>query len=248
MSTRYRDAPLVEAIFEFAPQRAVLSLDDAELLRAELGTIYSGRTDQLTFGGVKVQVSKGQASTVSMPLPPRRRMWTPDGSRLVQFASDLFVFNALAPYSHYVDYLPAMEDLFSRYSARAQPDGTRFLGHRYINQIQLPAEARPRDYFGVYPEIPAHMPAPPHPPFALNLQTEPLSPGQVMMTLSFKGIEAEKPTYLLDIYARTPDDPQISFNWPEVRAWHDNAHEAVKRGFEFAITDQCRQFLGPEED
>jgi uncharacterized protein (TIGR04255 family) len=224
-------------------------MDRLEQLRSELSSAYSGQSDQITpLGGVKVDVKANQAVPIPISGAPRRRMWASDGSRLVQFAEDLCAFNALRPYSHYVDYLPAIEHLFERYSVYAQPDGTRFLGHRYINQIQLPPEAEPRDYFQVYPAIPQNMPAPAHPPFALNLQTEQLKPGQVMMTLAFKGIEAEKPTYILDINARTPDDPPISFNWPEVRAWHDDAHEAVKRGFEFAITEKCRQFLEPEED
>lgn len=249
MTTRYRDAPLVEAVFEFAPQRVDFPPAEANLLRDELSATYSGRSDEhQPFGAIQVRVTGREASAQPTLAAPRRRMWTPDGSRLVQFAADLCAFNVLSPYSHYVDYLPAIADFVGRYSTHAHPDGTRFLGHRYINQIRLPAEAHPRDYFAVYPTIPEQIPTPRHAPFALNLQTEALSQGQVMMSLAFQGVEAERPTYLLDIYARTSDDPTIGFNWPEVRAWHDEAHDAVKRGFEFAITDQCRQFLGVEEE
>lgn len=74
---------------------------------------------------------------------------------MVQFANDLCAFNALRPYTHYVDYLPAMKSLVDAYAGRTKPTGVEFLGQRYSNEVLLPdVEADPSDYFASYPRIP----------------------------------------------------------------------------------------------
>jgi len=152
----------------------------------------------------------------------------------------------MAPYSHFVDYVAPMERFFLAYARKVKASSVAFLGQRYINRIALPVDADPCEYFTVYPRVPSDWPHAQHRPFNLQILTEQtVDQGQVVLAITYQ--QPGPPTYLLDIYARTTDDPPLPFEWDAIIEWQRQAHGAVNRAFEFAITDRCRMLLEREE-
>ena len=171
-------------------------------------------------------------------------MWSTDKRRMFQFGRDLCAFNALAPYTSYVDYVPEMRPLVEEYANRARPTSVLFLGQRYLNHILLPdTAADPSDYFRVYPKLGVR-----HQPFAMQLQVGEVVQGMTVLSLVFQGLDAGiRPRYLLDLYVRTRDNPDIPFQWEKMRAWQDVAHQGIIKAFEEAISDRCRDLFGRKE-
>jgi len=240
----YRKTPLSEAIFEFAPEATSFPPEGAERL-VRLFSAGFPKLQELPGIEVEFEVSPaGVSPKRDGKKTVRHRLWNLANSRLLQFAPDMCAFNALPPYTHYVDYLPDIERLFTAYLGEAKPSALRFLGQRYINRIFLPSEAaNPSDYFTFYPRRPAAH----HPPFSLQLETERLSQGQVVLSLYYAGLDSQRPLYFLDLYARSSENPGIAFDWLVAKAWQDEAHEGITRAFEHAITDTSRQLLERED-
>jgi len=247
VTPHYRNTPLQEAVFEFAPRGPSFDGDGFAEMQAELRASYDGEggptpsSGALMWNFVNRTVMPSPART-----PDRFRAWTADRARTALVGHDLCAFNAMAPYTHFLDYLPAMESLFRAYAKHANAPSVAFLGQRYINRISLPTDADPSDYFTVYPKVPADWPRTSlHRPFSMQILTEELETGHVVVTLAMQ--QQNPPIYFLDIYARTNNDPEIAFEWEPARDWQARAHEAVKRAFEFTITDRCRTILGRED-
>jgi uncharacterized protein (TIGR04255 family) len=243
----YDRPPIIEAIYEFAPVGAALGDSGIRRLKDQFAAEYTGRSDAVV-GSAGYEIEWGPAGSRASPLPPgplRHRLWAADNSALVQFGTDLFAFNALPPYSSYASYVPRMEPAFARYRAATGTTKVSFLGQRYLNRIALPSlDAPPREFFTLYPALPGERRAS-HRPFSMSVQTEEVQRGQVIVTLTYQGPDAERrPSYILDIYARTVDNPGMDFEWDRVKAWQDLAHTALNRAFEFAITEDCRTLLG----
>ncbi len=252
MPFEYTNNAIIEAIWEFAPVAASGGATVLAELKNHFAQDFNGRQDVVaSSAGFEMQTGPNGIST-ARPLPagpPRQRMWNTDGSRLVQFGADMLAFNALSPYTHFSHYLPAIRSAFDAYSRLATPVSVRFLGHRYINRIVLPSlDARPEDFFSVYPALHAAAGAELHPPFALQVQTEEIQRGQVVLSLTYQGPDADRrPQYLLDVYARTVDAPNIEFRWERVFAWHQVAHAAIARTFDFVLRPDGYTLLGRRE-
>ncbi|MCU1282455.1 MAG: hypothetical protein JWM53_6001 [bacterium] len=237
----YKNAPIAEAIYEFSPTSVPKWYEASpRQLIADVGDGYPVRED-VEIGSATFQIGPAGVKTPPPTVVPRTRLWTADKKRMFQFGQDLCAFNALAPYTSYYDYLPAMRPLVEFYAARTRATSVLFLGQRYLNQILLPdVQADPADYFAMYPRIKTR-----HQPFAMQLGGGGVMHGNTVLSLVFQGLDAGvRPRYLLDIYVRTSDNPPIAFQWDEMQAWQDNAHQAVLRAFEEAITDTCRGLFG----
>lgn len=244
MPTRYKNAPIAEAVYEFAPT-SVPKWDEATTgqIMGTIGGPYTVR-DEINVARTTFQVGPGGVSATPEPRVTRTRMWSADRSRMVQFGRDLCAFNALRPYTSYLSYVPEMRPLVEEYAERTRPSSVLFLGQRYLNQVLLPdIAADPADYFYVYPKLSDR-----HRPFAMQLQVGEVVRGTTILALVFQGLDAgTRPIYLLDLYVRTPESPDIAFEWEEMRAWQDAAHQAIVTAFEGAITDRCRDLIGREE-
>ena len=239
----------MEAVFEFVPTSATLTKDGVERLRARFASEYP-KLDHLA--GVEVQLRLGPTGPSALPTGKQRdryRLWNAAKSRLLQFAEDMCAFNALAPYSHYEDYLPDIKRFFDAYVLECKAADLGHLGQRYVNRIFLPSEeAAAEDYFTLYPTFPrGAIPIARHPPVSLQVGTQQLSRGQVTMSLHYAGSDGLRPVYFLDLYAHWTDNSKGEFSWPSVKTWQDEAHAAVKCAFEAAITERCRELLGREE-
>jgi uncharacterized protein (TIGR04255 family) len=248
MPIRYRNTPLVEAVFETFFVGGQWDGGVLAKLDARLGVEFAGHRDEMqNFPGIEFRMTPtGPRVRATQQQPPKYRRWDVPGKRLVQYSAEMCAFNALKPYTHYVDYRPDMEKLFRAYVEESRPPAVRFLGQRYINRVSLPSvDEHPSGYFTIYPE------EVPHDRrgviFSMQVQTELVAHGRVVMNLAFQTVEAGQPVYVLDVYARTDEKPSIRLEWSDVAAWQDEAHGAVKRAFELALTDKCRTLLGREE-
>lgn len=238
MSFRYRNAPLVEAVFEFAPEGAALSAD-ARSRVLSLFADYRGKVENIRPLGAQVDLSKQEVTPLEGP--DRVRQWNDSGTRMVQAGEDLCAFNALRPYTAFDDYVGDMERLVSAYAAAVGTERLMFLGQRYINQIAIPDED-PSQYFNVVPTRGRNR------PFALQMEMATLERGgNAMMTLAYQGLTEGKHQYLLDLYARVGGTAGIAFKSAEMISWQRAAHLAIEKAFEEPLTDKCRRMLGREE-
>jgi uncharacterized protein (TIGR04255 family) len=248
MARHYKRSPLVEAVFEFMPISA--ELDDAGLAALRLAS--SEYQDETVEQGVLQRVDfspTGPVSSKTEARPPRYKRMHSSKTMLVQFSRELFCFNALVPYTHYLDYKPEIERLFSEYVRAARPRGVLFLGQRYLNRIMLPTDAAdPSEYLALYPRMSPSTRR--QKPMFLQIEAEQFAEGgHVLATLSYQGPDGatKRPTYVLDLYARTGERPAIDFLWPNVSTWHDFAHDALTKAFESSIEDEARSLFGLEE-
>jgi uncharacterized protein (TIGR04255 family) len=244
VAARYKSPPITEAVYEFAPTTVPKWYEATpRQIVAAIGDSYPVR-DEAKAGSASFQLGPDGFSTTQQASVTRTRIWRADRSRMFQFGRDLCAFNALKPYTSYANYVPEMQPLVEEYANRTRPTGVFFLGQRYLNLILLPdTAADPAEYFDVYPRLTRR-----HRPFAMHLQVGEVVQGTTVLSLIFQGLDAgTRPIYLLDLYVRTHENPDIPFQWPEMRAWQDNAHQAIIEAFEGAITDKCRNLLGLEE-
>jgi len=245
MARQYKRSPLVEAVFEFMPISA--GLDDAGMaaLRRASADYSEEKVEQNILQRVDISPARPPRSTTVHQAVRYKRTHT-SKTKLAQFSSELFCFNALVPYTHYRDYKPEIERLFAEYVRSARPTGVRFLGQRYINKILLPTDdADPSDYLAIHPKMNT-----PTRRIFLQMEAAQLAKGgHLLASLSYQGpdVATKRPTYILDLYARTGDRPAIDFLWPDVCAWHDLAHEALVKAFEASIDEKARTLLGLED-
>ncbi|MBF0547749.1 MAG: TIGR04255 family protein [Candidatus Riflebacteria bacterium] len=252
MVRKYIKTPLVEAVFEFAPLDAKLNEAAVKRLDSQFQSEYSGSRDEVPCSPLVITGYKDGKPVLGSPPEPffRYRRWNSAGSRLIQFSKDLCAFNALKPYTHFEEYLPAMERFFQAFVKESNAQKTLFLGQRYINRIALPSRDEPAsDYFRFFPKL-DELSKPDHCPFSLNIQVDAL-PGEkqgcVMLTLVFHGFEESRPVYILDLYAQTSNSPPIAFDWDSVSKWQKRAHIPIENAFNSALTKKGQEFLGLEE-
>jgi uncharacterized protein (TIGR04255 family) len=248
MSRRYVKSPLVEAIFEFAP--ATSAFDEASMVSLRAACEDYPQEELVRALGIRFEFTP-PGPPIGSPQPgiERYRRWNSQKTRLVQFGRDIFCFNVLPPYGRYTDYLPEIERLLVAYQKAASPNGVLFLGQRYRNQIVLPSEStRASDFFTLYPRLPEMSRS--HPPYFLQVEMKQFPDGgQVVSTIACQERRStdQGPTYVLDVYARSPDNPAINFSWEAVREWHREAHETITMAFESSLTDQAKRYFGAEE-
>jgi uncharacterized protein (TIGR04255 family) len=243
VGTKYKKSPIVEAVYEFAPTSPNWYEATPSQIANAIGHFYPKRSTVETVNAI-LEVNASKVSATAQPSVTRWRLATNEGDRMVQFGRDLCAFNALRPYSSYADYLPAMKQLVEEYGTHARPTDVFFLGQRYLNQVLLPdLNAHPADFFRAYPRLTSL-----HRPFSLQLQVGEVVQGGTVLSLIFQGLDAgKKPLYLLDLYVRSINNPDIPFQWDEMRVWQDAAHQAIATAFESAITDRCRELFVEKE-
>ena len=243
---RYRTPPLVEAVFEVFAASTSWSEEANRYIESAFRDQYSGKREVLQPFGLHFQMGPGLAlqGLKREQEPERVRLWTPDGGRMVQFAPNMCALNILPKYSHYIEYRPELEHLALMYLDVAQPEAVALLGQRYINKVVLPEDGTPERFFSVYPAVPENIRRR-NPPFSMQVEVESLGVGgNVVLTLTARGLEDGCPVYVLDLYARSqaPGPP----SWDYIRDWQDGAHGAVKAAFEMAITEDARVLFGRE--
>ena len=243
---RYRKTPLAEAVFELFGEPTAWTEDSGPAFEAAFKGTYGGKRSRLRGIGLHVQMGPGVSLQQGVREQPERiQMWNAESTRMIQFASNMCAFNVLPPYTHYVDYLAEIRRLAEAFVDRAKPASLASIGQRYINRILLPPGAPPEKYFEIYPALPERV-RKRHPPFSMQVVAKELElGGQVVLTLTAQGDDADRPVYILDAYAQSA--PGLEPAWAAILAWHDEAHAAIKECFELSITDESRELFGRDD-
>ena len=246
----YNNPPLIEAVFEF------LAADPGEKQTNELVPLFqkefpefSEKPEYLVQANIEIQFQQG-GPTIAEPknvIQPRCRLRMPENPNnnlMIQFDPEMCALNVLKPYHHFeVNYLPIIERLFNFFVSVVKPYNLRLTGQRYINYISLPTGADPEKYFRFYPKFSPDFTGGQHPRFSMQVEHSHLpKDGSLLLSLN-QDMEAPQNqlSFYLDIYARC--DATIKADWNELRAWHMEAHQAIKQGFHSAITDETKKLF-----
>ena len=232
----YETPPVVEALAEVYVAGNRWDLTTAgvffERLEGEFPEINRSQPVEVTVGG---------AQTLPVPLErpeERARFRSADGSRAVQIARDVLVFNRLRPYSSFEDWRGDFLRMLALYREITTPTGFTRFGVRYINQIVVPGDTfEMSDYFRLYPEVPEEIGSP-FGPFTLRVEARPpLNPTHTMLTTFASSERDGEPSLVLDFY-----DVFLTTggNLDEIPAILDAGHANISHAFEHTITDRLR--------
>ena len=223
VATRYRQPPVIEAIYEAqfadAPGWSDLSYKKIEDL---FRNSFSGQREEQR--PVQFQIAFGPGPT---PQPTvvneahRIRLWTPDRGELIQFSRSMCAFNVLGSYSSFDVHIAAVQD--------------------YINKVLIPESEQPSTFFSYYPNMPLAAGR----QFSLQAATEVFDKGEVVLNLSYRGTENGQAIFFLEILARS--QPGVAPTAEALIDWQSKAHVAVRTSFEAALTDKCRQMFHKQE-
>lgn len=238
---RYDAPPITEALYEvFVTPRADLSwnAETAHALRDAVDDGFVGREEQLQQTEMQVAFKRDQIEHGVRQAPPRFRWWHREEHRAIQTGANMCAHNVLPPYTEYERYVPSTERLFAIYLEHTRPTAIGWVGQRYINEIRVPLDRAPTEFFAIYPPVSERI-GQTHPNLALQVETASFGTGNTVTNLVLRRADEEVAVYVLDIYARSsePIEPSVG----ALMAWHDRAHATISHSFELSITDLARQ-------
>jgi uncharacterized protein (TIGR04255 family) len=243
MPITYKQTPVAEAVFECFVHPGDWSPEVNERLVRRFSDRYTQSPEAIRgLIGVQIKVTPIGAETIQH-VADRIRVRNSDNTRLIQFGRDMVAFNALPPYDAYPVYMPAFREIFDAFIEEARPARLQFLGQRYINRISLPEDADPANYFTHYPKLDSGRK---HRQFTQQFEASTLSSGALMIALGFEGVHDGRPRYVVDLYARSADDPPLALTWDAVAEWNNNAHQALFAAFDTNLTTTGQAYLGRE--
>ena len=242
---KYGAPPITEALYEaFVEPRPDLdwSEEKAFTIRDAFDG-FTGRSEVLHDVEMQVAVRRDEFQHGVRQAPPRFRWWHDNEKRAVQAGANMCAHNILPPYSEYEDYVSATERLFSVYLEQTSPVRVTWTGQRYINEVRVPAECEPSDFFTIYPAIQGLGKR--HSNMALQVETASFEDVSTVTNLALRRLDDEVAVYTLDIYARSTRPVERS---PDaLMAWHNLAHRTISESFEFAITNEARAAFEEEK-
>lgn len=242
---QYDRQPLVEAIFELyvsddQAQVAEVARDDAALERiAQNFPEYRFNEEHLKDFGIRVEAEPNGSVRRSSREPRERvRRWNEERTSAIQVGSHMCAHNILGrAYTGFENHLPTVSLLIESYLREAHPTTLAWIGQRYINSIKLPVEDQQvASYFEIYPKLPAVLAG--HRPISVQIQTADIKYGQVFVNLFLQEKDAEFATYVLDIYARSHQNPPSETD--VLLQWHKDAHQGVRDAFELSISKRSK--------
>jgi uncharacterized protein (TIGR04255 family) len=232
--------PLREAVFDLF---AVPAEDPSPDLASTFFGAYPEFVSEEEWHRIGLQMKLATKSGEVTPSGGSRmkglRRWNADRSRAILFGPGVLAFNVLPPYGRFHEHLPRVSELLQRYMEIARPQSISYVGQRYINEIKVPADESPAEWFTVYPGLGG---TDRHSPVAVQLEVGRFNPGTVILSLQLVKSESEGATYVLDIYAKA-DKPDPG----DLERWHAEAHEMIDDAFFRSITKKARRALGERQ-
>lgn len=235
--------PLVEAVFD-----CFVDLGDAAPVIEDLDRdffrsfpVYEGKKQDWRSFEARFEVQRGQPVGQSIAMHPAGvRRWNKEHTRAVLVGPGVLAFNVLPPYGEFEDHAPQLRALLDGYFATVKPPRIDWLGHRYINQVELllTDNETAADLFSLYPAA-LHAQASLHRPLTVQVESSQFPNGVVVTTFALSALNAEKAIYSLDVYARTTGPVRTSP--AEIMDWHSVAHDAVVNAFLASITPAARR-------
>lgn len=238
----YASPPIIEAIYElFVEPRADLHWDEdlAQHVRDAFED-FSGRREEVRDVEMKLAFRKDEVQHGMRQNPPRFRWWHQRERRAIQAGAKMCAHNVLPPYSQYEDYVETTFRLLDIYLQTTTPLRVDWAGQRYINEIRIPADKAPSDYFSIYPGTLATDRR--HPKMALQVETASYDDVSTVTNLTLRRSDEDVAVYALDIYARSAD--KLDASAASLVDWHNRAHGTISQAFELSITDSARAMFG----
>ncbi len=170
---RYDAPPITEALYEVFVHPRTDLVWDAEVARSLRDAVdegFAGQEEQLQKTEMQFEFAKDAIQHEVRKSPPRFRWWHREEHRAIQAGANMCAHNVLPPYTEYESYVPATARLFELYLERTDPQGIDWVGQRYINEIRVPLDIAPTEFFGIYPPISERV-GQSHPNLALQVET-----------------------------------------------------------------------------
>lgn len=164
-----------------------------------------------------------------------------DEKQVVQFRSEGYTFNRLAPYGRLDDYLPQIEWSWNIFRTLIKPVQIRAIGLRFINRILLPlvgGRVKLNEYLRVSPKLPDEDTLVFTGFLNQHSAVEIATGNHVNITMAMQPQEGDEMPIILDIETF---DPRIHVpeQWEEVREAILSLRRLKNRVFERTLTETC---------
>lgn len=242
---QYKKAPIVEAAIEVRFEQP-LSDDVVNSIHARMKSGFAHSEQiSLTTVGVTLKPTNRQATVSSRD--NGYRLASKDRTDILQITPNSMVCGRLAPYLGWERYRKWAASNWKTWRRVAGYRKIQRLGLRYINRIDIPADAgakiRIEDYLNVYPEYPDQQAMPHLSQYTMQL-VGPLDGGNFNLIIN-SGIMPPPliahSSFALDIdVVREHDVPQKD---DDIWALFDVMREHKNRVFEACVTDKARKLF-----
>ncbi len=240
---RLAHAPIIEAVIDIncdlPPDTDFGELQEraADALRASYPKLRRQITQRHELGlgaAESPEVAMGRKIT-------RLLLLTEDERQLVQFRSEGYSFNRLAPYGSLDEYLRDIEWTWEVFRELARPVQIRAIGLRFINRILLPTNdglVELNDYLRVSPQLPDEETLQFTGFLNQHAAVEITTGNHVNITLVMEALKGDKLPIIFDIATSDlrPKEPEA---WQDVREAIESLRRLKNRIFERTLTESC---------
>lgn len=241
MHKKYSNPPIIEAICEFRfPPETSWATDVADKISKAIQNKFPNKESRYVQ---EIQFSPDPQNSKLMQHNVRTRHLTAllseDRSKLIQIGAHLIAINKLKPYLGWEEFSLDIQKILNELKNVTKPTVFQKIGLRYINQIELPLEAKLEDFLTVK--------------IKLNSSNFTVENNETSFLLKindndnckiqFKNFfSANKQICAVDLDYFLQKSGAIKFD--DALNWIFKAHEQVYEIFESCITDQCRNLFG----
>lgn len=153
---RLKNPPITEALIDLRVSLPPdVSTGDLAEFHRRISSTYPESKNHISYSGSFGFGPDGGAQ-VSVPPPVHTGFmcWSADHLQAAQARLDGFTLNRLQPYVHWDQFSTEAKALWAEYLRVARPVSVGRVAVRYINRIEVPVSAAPKDFIRVLPTPP----------------------------------------------------------------------------------------------
>jgi len=248
MSKKYKNPPIVEAIFE------IKLSDDTNWDPTVPGLMYEKLKDEFPTLGkalaqeVKLNQDKDKLKNINIVPIERTLFFAENKKSFVQLAPRLLTVNVLKPYPGWESFQRLIKLAWNRLKDVVNINGIKYVKLRYINNIELSnCGVELKDYFVFYPFVGESFPQQIN-SFVVGIQFKYAEDRDVCRAFLTKNkcLQNEnKVQFTLDLRYFTTKSNEIDSS--KVLEWVEEAHLNIGDVFEACITDKLRSTFKEDE-
>ncbi|MGF6511003.1 TIGR04255 family protein [Paraburkholderia sp. 32] len=243
----YPRAPISEAIIDLqveftSPPPQSAFVDAAQKIRDRFPVSQPIQMFEMNFGGA---TEEAQPTVKSERTETGMRLTNNPPTRVLQLQRRGFTFSHLPPYSDWGTFSDEAKELWNQFVPEFGPTRVVRAATRYINRIVVPADkADFREYFTLYPNVPAAMPQTVTGCFMQLVIPQPNGPKDTSAVINFAlepSANSGGLSFLLDFDVFSPChfDPTADEVWNVLAQLRTVKNEL----FEASITDATRELF-----